>query len=166
MNSRIQVGDRIPDFALPDQHGTVVSAASLLGHGPVVLFFYPRDETPGCTAEACAFRDQYEVFRAAGAQLVGISSDAPERHQRFASRHQLPFVLLSDRGGELRKRFGVPRSLGLLPGRVTYVLDREGVVQHVFESQFAAVKHVEEALRVVRALHHQEAATGGSAAPI
>ena len=147
-----KVGDTIPTFALPSASGEVVSSKQLLGKGPLVVYFYPKDETPGCTAEACAFRDSYEVFSDAGAEVVGISADSPDSHKAFAVNHRLPFVLLSDTGNAVRRAFGVPKTLGLLPGRVTYVIDAEGVVQHVFSSQIQAHRHVEEALLVVRRL--------------
>lgn len=143
---RIEVGDVAADFTLPSQSGEMVSLHQLLAEKAVVLYFYPKDETPGCVAEACAFRDSYDVFRSAGAEVVGISSDSVTSHEAFASRHGLPFVLLSDRGGKVRKRYGVRPTLGLLPGRVTYVIDRQGVVRHVFSSQLDAERHVPEAL--------------------
>lgn len=121
---------------------------SVLGKQPVVICFYPKDDTPGCTREACTFRDMYSDFADAGAQVVGISADTPEKHADFARKHNLPFVLLSDIGNSVRKLLGVPSDLlGLLPGRVTYVVDKFGVIQYVFNSQFRAEKHVEEALK-------------------
>jgi peroxiredoxin Q/BCP len=148
----VQVGDRAPDFTLPDQRGGSLSLSSLLGKGGVVLFFYPKDNTRGCTAEACSFRDNYEVFQEAGAEVIGISSDSADSHQQFADRYSLPYRLLSDPGGAVRARYGVPRTLGILPGRVTYILDRDGVVRHVFDNQFAPKQHVAEALRILRSL--------------
>jgi peroxiredoxin Q/BCP len=145
----IRPGDRAPDFALPDGEGKVVRLADFRGK-PVVLYFYPKDDTPGCTMEACAFRDQYEDFVDAGAVVIGASSDSSASHKSFAKRHRLPFVLLSDRDGALRKAYGVPSTFGLLPGRVTYVIDAEGVVRHVFNSQLAATRHVSEALDALR----------------
>lgn len=151
MGKKLGVGDRIPSFALTDKDGKTVTSESLLGSGPVVLYFYPKDETRGCTAQACAFRDRYEVFKTAGAEVVGISSDDGESHDRFATRHSLPFVLLSDPGAALRKQFGA-RDLGIIPGRYTYVVDREGVIRHMFTSQLQATRHVDEALAMVREL--------------
>lgn len=148
----IAVGDRAPGFTLPSQTGAQVSLADYRGDKAVVLFFYPKDGTPVCTKEACSFRDAYEDFVQAGAVVIGVSSDPVESHQSFASGHRLPFVLLSDVDGSLRKAFGVPKTLGLLPGRVTFVIDKEGIVRHVFSSQFAADQHVAEALAVVRQL--------------
>lgn len=148
----IGVGDRAPDFSLPCQTGEAVRLSDFLGHKAVVLFFYPKDGTAVCTKEACSFRDAYEGFVQAGAVVIGVSSDSAKKHQAFASGHRLPFLLLSDAGGELRKAFGVPRTLGFLPGRVTYVIDKDGVVRHMFNSQFAADRHVSDALAVVRQL--------------
>ena len=120
----IQVGDKAPDFTLSSQAGEQVHLSERLGQRVVVLYFYPKDETPGCTKEACAFRDSHEVFAEAGAEVIGVSSDSVDKHAAFASHHQLPFTLLSDEGGQVRKSYGVPATLGLLPGRVTYVIDR------------------------------------------
>jgi peroxiredoxin Q/BCP len=147
--SGIEPGEPAPDFTLPDADEKLVRLSDLLGK-PVVLYFYPKDETPGCTLEACAFRDQYEDFVDAGAVVVGVSSDSSASHRAFAKRHRLPFTLLADRDGAVRKRYGVPSTLGLLPGRVTFVIDSEGVVRHVFNSQLAATRHVSEALDALR----------------
>jgi peroxiredoxin Q/BCP len=145
----VKVGAQAPEFALPDADGKPVRLADLRGK-PVVLYFYPKDDTPGCTKEACSFRDQYQDFQDAGAVVVGVSSDSSESHRKFAQKHKLPFTLLSDAGGKVRKLYGVPATLGLLPGRVTFVIDGEGVVRHVFNSQLAATRHVEEALGTLR----------------
>jgi peroxiredoxin Q/BCP len=145
----VQVGGRAPDFTLPDANGKDVRLADFAGR-PVVLYFYPKDDTPGCTKEACTFRDQYQDFRDAGAAVLGVSSDSSESHRKFAAKHRLPFTLLADRGGQVRKRYGVPATLGLLPGRVTFVIDGAGVVRHVFNSQLDATRHVKEALHVLR----------------
>jgi peroxiredoxin Q/BCP len=147
----VKVGDRAPDFSLPDAHGRPVNLADFRGQRPVVLYFYPKDDTPGCTKEACSFRDQFEDFKAVGAEVIGVSSDSSESHQRFAAKYSLPFTLVSDQGGQVRKRYGVPATLGLLPGRVTFVIDASGVVRHVFNSQMQATRHVEEALATLRA---------------
>lgn len=149
---KVQVGDLAPDFTLPTQSGEQITLSSFRGKKAVVLYFYPRDYTPGCTAEACAFRDSYEVFRDAGAEVIGVSSDSEESHQRFASSYQLPFSLVSDKGGKLRKLYGVSSVMGLLPGRVTYIIDKEGVVRHIFTAQFAAEKHVAVALETLKSL--------------
>ncbi len=148
----VQVGDRAPDFTANSQAGQPVILSELRGRQAVVLFFYPKDNSAVCTKEACSFRDAYEDFVQAGAVVIGVSSDSAESHRAFASGRRLPFVLLADADDSLRKAFGVPRTLGLLPGRVTYVIDKEGVVRHIFNSQFSADRHVSEALAVVRQL--------------
>ena len=146
------VGDQMPDFSLSSGEGQRVTRADLLGKGPIVLYFYPKDDTPGCTAQACAFRDAYEDFTDAGAVVVGVSSDSAEDHRAFALEYGLPFVILADPDEALREAFGVPKSLGLLPGRVTYVMDRAGVIRHRFVSQLEVLKHVSEALETVQRL--------------
>ena len=154
-SGRIRVGDEAPGFELPSQSGEPVRLRDLTGEKAVVLYFYPRDGTPGCTAEACSFRDEYEAFVEAGAEVVGVSSDSAESHGRFAARNALPFTLLSDEDGKVRKLYGVPSTLGLFPGRVTYVIDRGSTVRHVFSSLLGATRHVEEALAVVRSLNRE-----------
>lgn len=147
-----QTGDRAPTFTAQAHTGQQVALADFQGKHVVVLYFYPKDDSPVCTKEACAFRDAYEDFVQAGAVVIGVSSDSPERHQAFARGQRLPFLLLADESGSLRKAFGVPKTLGLLPGRVTYVIDKAGLVRHVFNSQFSADRHVAEALEIVRKL--------------
>lgn len=149
---RVQVGDFAPDFTLSDQSGGSFHFADVLGKKNVVLYFYPKDNTRGCTAEACSFRDNYADLQHADTEVIGVSGDSVDSHQQFASRYQLPFTLLSDSAGELRKLYGVPSTFGLLPGRVTYVIDCQGIVRHVFSSQFAAAKHVSEALKALESL--------------
>ncbi len=148
----IGVGDQAPDFTLPSQSGKPVRLSDRFGEQVVVLYFYPRDNTRGCTAEACAFRDSHEVFSEAGAEVIGVSSDSADRHAAFAGRYDLPFTLLSDAGGRVRKSYGVPAVLGVLPGRATYVIDRRGTVRHVFNSMTNIDQHVGDALAVVRQL--------------
>ena len=149
---KVSVGDVAPDFTLPDQSGTPVRLGDLVGQKTVVLYFYPKDETPGCTIEARAFRDSYEQFSAKDAQVVGVSSDSVRSHRRFAQRLKLPFLLLSDADGAVRRLYGVEKTLGLLPGRVTYVIDQTGVVRHVYSSQLRATRHPREALMVLSTL--------------
>lgn len=146
----VRAGDVAPDFALPAQDGATVRLADYRGRRAVVLYFYPKDATPICTAEARAFRDSYEVFTEAGAEVIGVSRDPVSAHQQFAARHCLPFILLSDREGTVSRRYGVRRLLGLLGGRVTFVIDRDGIVRHVFASQLEATRHVTEALAALR----------------
>jgi peroxiredoxin Q/BCP len=145
----VGVGSKAPTFTLPSQSGEMVNLMNFLDRRPVVLFFYPKDDTPGCTKEACAFRDDYEEFRKLDAEVVGISSDSVESHRSFAKKHGLPFTLLSDEGGKVRKLYGVSNTFGLFPGRVTYVIDEKGVIRHVFSSQLDARRHVQEALKVL-----------------
>ena len=147
--ARVDVGSKAPDFTLPSQSGEMVSLSDFLGRKPLVLFFYPKDDTPGCSKEACAFRDDHEEFGKLDAEVIGISSDSVESHNSFAARHDLPFTLLSDGEGKVRKLYGVPNTLGLFPGRVTYVIDAEGTVRHVFASQLDVQKHVEEARKAL-----------------
>src|ERR1700678_446919 len=148
----IQVGDKAPDFTLPAQNGQPVRLSDRLGQRVVVLYFYPKDETSGCTAEACAFRDSNEVFSDAGAEVIGISSDSVDKHAAFADHHKLPFTLLSDAGGKVRKLYRGPAALGLIPGRVTYVIDRDGTVRLVINSMMNIGGHVNDALDVVKKL--------------
>jgi peroxiredoxin Q/BCP len=150
---KVQIGDTAPDFTLPAQDGKTVSLQDFIGKSALVVYFYPKDDTPGCTKEACSFRDSYEVFKAASAEVIGISSDSAETHQQFARRYRLPFVLLSDKDGAVRKCYGVPATLGLLPGRVTYVIDKQGIVRHIFSSQFMPEKHIEEALKTLHEIN-------------
>jgi len=152
----VKVGDRAPDFTLPSLTGQPVSLESFLGKKIIVLYFYPKDNTPGCTAEACSFRDSYEAFQEAGAEVIGISSDTEKSHQQFANKHRLPFLLLSDLGGVVRKFYGIPATFGLLPGRVTYIIDKQGIVRHIFSSQFAPQMHVAEALKVLKELSEED----------
>ncbi|KAF3792270.1 Peroxiredoxin Q [Nymphaea thermarum] len=137
---RVSKGSVPPNFTLKDQDGKNVSLSKYKGK-PVVVYFYPADETPGCTKEACAFRDSYEKFKKAGAEVA------------FAKKYRLPFTLLSDEGNKVRKEWGVPSDLfGTLPGRETYVLDRNGAVQLVYNNQFQPEKHVEETLKLLQKL--------------
>ena len=129
-----------------------MSLGDFIGNKPVVLFFYPKDDTPGCTKEACAFRERYEDIRELNAEVIGISSDSVESHRSFAAKHELPFTLLSDEGAKVRKLYGASSTFGLIPGRVTYVLDEEGVIRHIFSSQLGVVEHVEEALEALHSM--------------
>ena len=147
----VGVGDSAPDFTLDSGSGPVALSA-YRGDKVVVLYFYPKDDSYGCTKEACAFRDSFEDFVDAGAEVIGVSSDSVASHESFAGKHRLPFTLVADPGGAVRRQFGVPSTLGMLPGRVTYVIDREGVVRHVFNSQMRIGDHVGQALDVVRRL--------------
>ncbi len=153
LDRALRIGDFAPDFDLPTADGRNFKLSEHRGH-PVVLYFYPKDGSPGCTREACSFRDQYQEFEAMGAEVIGISSDSEVSHRAFATKNALPFPLLSDEGGQLRKKYAVPRAaLGLLPGRVTYVLDEEGRVQYVFNSLNNAIDHVLNAKTILSDSH-------------
>jgi peroxiredoxin Q/BCP len=145
----VKVGEAAPDFTLPDQDGKQVTLSSLKGK-VVVLYFYPKDFTSGCTKEACHFRDAYEDFTEAGAEVVGVSADSQESHRKFRDAYLLPFNLLSDEKGEVKKLYGVAGHL--FPGRVTFVIDKESVVRHVFSSQTDMKAHVDEAMKILKSL--------------
>jgi peroxiredoxin Q/BCP len=150
----LAVGDKAPDFTLASASGETFTLSHLTKgkRRTVVLFFYPKDDTLGCTAEACGFRDLYEEFTGAGAEVVGISSDSEASHRRFAGKHKLRMTLLTDADGTVRRLYGVRPTLGIFPGRATFVIDRDGIVRHVFVSQLRVVTHVGQALAVVRSI--------------
>jgi peroxiredoxin Q/BCP len=151
---RMRVGELVPDFELPDQTGTRLSLSGLLADGPVVLFFYPAAMTPGCTKQACHFRDIGADFRAVGAQRVGISNDPVDRQQRFAERHDFDYPLLSDEDGAVARIFGVSRSglLGRLTPvkRTTFVIGTDQRVVKIISSELNMDLHADEALRALR----------------
>jgi thioredoxin-dependent peroxiredoxin len=149
-----RVGDPAPDFTLPSQDGTPVTLSDLTREGTVVLFFYPKDETPICTKEACAFRDSHEVFKDAGARVVGVSADSVSSHGSFARNHRLPYLLLSDEKREVQAKYGVAPmfGIGIFTGRVTFVIDKKGVVRHAHSARFESQGHVDEAMAVVKQL--------------
>ncbi|MCP3059512.1 peroxiredoxin [Myxococcus sp. K38C18041901] len=158
-NKLLKQGDVLPDVTLTGPGNQPVRLKDLVGQKVLVVYFYPRDDSPGCTVQACGLRDQYEDFVAAGAEVVGISADSVASHQGFAAKHRLPFLLLSDAQGTAREAFGVGTSfLGMLPGRVTFVVDRQGIVQDSFESQIRVGEHVRRALELVRSLAPKSAA--------
>lgn len=149
----LEIGDKVPEFTLKNQDGKLFNISSVIGKKNLVVYFYPKDDTPGCTAEACSFRDQFEVFREADAEIIGISSQSVESHKKFAEKHRLNFTLLSDEDKSVRKMFGVKGDLfGLIPGRVTFVIDKNGKVVFKFNSQTKAEQHVSEALSVLKSL--------------
>jgi peroxiredoxin Q/BCP len=150
--AEIKPGTRVPDDVTFTGAEGPVRLGDLIGDKVIVLYFYPRDETSGCTAEACSFRDLYQDFQDAGADVIGVSRDSAESHERFKTHHRLPFRLLTDKGGVAAKALGVKKDFGLIPGRVTFVIDRGGVVRMRFDSQIQAKKHVSEALEIVRSL--------------
>jgi peroxiredoxin Q/BCP len=147
----IEIGDKIPSFELKDQNGKLFRIDSVVGEKNLVIYFYPKDDSPGCTKQACSFRDQYEDFMEADAMVIGISGQSVESHKKFAEKHNLPFTLLSDEGNNVRKMFGVPSNMfGAIPGRVTYVVNMDGIVILTFNSQTNVTRHVEEALDVLK----------------
>ena len=151
----LHIGDSAPDFELPDQQGETIKLSDFTGKKNVVLYFYPKDETPGCTREACRFRDEYEVFSQHNTEVIGISYDSVKSHQRFTTKRKLPFILLSDRNKAVGRAYGVKSSLfGLLPGRETFIIDKKGIIRGHFVSQFQAERHIDEALKVVKGLIH------------
>jgi peroxiredoxin Q/BCP len=154
----LDAGDKAPNFTLPKANGETFTLADALGRRTVVLFFYPKDDTPGCTVEACTFRDNYEAFAQAGADVVGISSDSAASHDGFASKHRLPMTLLTDAEGKVRALYGVKSTLGFMPGRATFVIDKAGTIAHVFVSQLRVKSHVEKALAVVKGLQQAQPA--------
>jgi len=147
--SKLKAGDAAPDIVARTSDGIEFRLRDFRGKSGLVLFFYPKDGTRICTAEACAFRDSYQRFQDAGFEVVGISGDSNGSHAEFASENRLPFPLLADEDGSLRRLFGVPKVLGLLPGRATYVINREGVVCSIFSAAFASDEHVHQALQAI-----------------
>jgi thioredoxin-dependent peroxiredoxin len=155
----IKVGDKAPDFTLLTQLGDNLTLSEFFGKKNVVLYFYPKDETVGCTKEACFFRDNYEELTKLGAEVLGVSGQSVESHKSFASHYGLPFVLLSDVANKVRQLYGVPSSMGIIPGRVTYIIDKKGIVRHIFNSQTQAQRHVEEAKKTLMELEKEEKST-------
>ena len=149
----LKVGDKLPVFKAKDADGNDFDSQEFVGKKPLVIYFYPKDNTPGCTAEACSFRDRFEDFKDLGAEIIGISSDSVVSHQKFAKQYKLPFILLSDTDKKITNLFGVPSGLfGLLPGRVTYVVDKNGIIKLIFNSSLMATKHISKALEVIKEL--------------
>jgi peroxiredoxin Q/BCP len=155
----VKVGDIAPDFTLPPQIGDDVTLSEFFSKKNVVLYFYPKDETKGCTKEACTFRDNYEELTNLGAEVIGVSGQSVESHKSFASHYGLQFILLSDEGNKVRELYGVPSSMGIIPGRVTYIIDKKGIVRHIFNSQTQAQKHVEEAKKTLLEIEKKENGT-------
>ena len=146
----LQVGDKIPNFTAIASDGSIFDSHVIIGKQPVVIYFYPKDDTRVCTEQACTFRDQYEDFKALGAEVIGVSSDSVASHQKFSKRYNLPFILLSDQDKKIRRLFGVPNDLlGLIPGRVTYVANNEGIIQLVFNSMSGKI-HIKKALAIIK----------------
>lgn len=150
---QVKIGDKAPDFTLLSQTGESVTLSDLIGKKNIVLYFYPKDESKGCTRQACAFRDKYEVFTDLGAEVIGISSDDIKSHKAFADKYNLPFILLSDEKKKVRKLYGVKSTFGVIPGRITYIIDKKGIVRHVFSSQFKPKRHIKEAIEALKKIN-------------
>ncbi|MEO5775542.1 MAG: peroxiredoxin [Flavobacterium sp.] len=148
----LQIGDRIPDFSAIDNNGDLFDSNEVVGKKPAVIYFYPKDDTRICTEQACSFRDQYEDFKALGAEVIGVSGDSLKSHIAFANKYNLPFILLSDGDKKIRKAFGVPNDyLGLIPGRATYVADKKGFIQLIFDSTSGKI-HIDKALEILKTM--------------
>ena len=145
----LKVGDKLPEFSLVDQFGKLRTNKEIEGK-TFVLFFYPKDDTPGCTIEACGFRDKYDLFKILGAEVWGISNGDSRSHFEFANKNNLQYPLLCDSDNMLRREFGVPKYLGLIEGRVTYIVDSKGILRHIFEDLLNGPAHIKEALRVLK----------------
>lgn len=148
----LKEGDPAPRFRLPSSTGSSVSLDDFLGKKNLVLYFYPKDNSPGCTREACSFRDSHSAFKELNAEVVGISGDGQATHERFARTEHLPFILLSDSDGTMRRAYGVKRTLGVIPGRVTFVIDKQGIIRRIYSAQLRSERHVTEALTVLKSI--------------
>lgn len=155
----VKVGDKAPDFTLPSQMGDNVTLSEYFGKKSVILYFYPKDESLGCTKEACTFRDNYEELANLGAEVLGVSGQSVESHKSFATHYGLPFILLADVDNKVRDLYGVRSTMGIIPGRVTYIIDKKGIVRHVFVSQTQAQRHVEEAKKTLVEIDKEEKVT-------
>ncbi len=147
---KLKIGDKIPFFDLKDQNGKIRTSEKL--NKPLVLFFYPKDDTPGCTIEACGFRDKYDLFKILGAEVWGISNSNSQSHLEFANKNKLPYPLLCDKDNKLRRKFGVPKKLGFIEGRVTYIIDSNGLIIHIFEDLLNGPAHIKEAIKALKNL--------------
>ena len=147
----LKIGDKLPNFSAKDTNGNIFNSLDYIGKQPLVIYFYPKDDTPGCTAQACSFRDNYQEFKDLGAEVVGISSDTVTSHLKFKSKFNLPFILLSDNDKKLRKLFGVQNNLFIIPGRETFVMDKNGIIIMIFNSMSAEI-HIEKALKTLKEL--------------
>jgi len=152
MAKTIGEGEKAPDFSLKAQDGRTISLHDFLGKSNVVLYFYPKDFTVGCTAEAKAFSENYDEVLKMGAEVMGVSSDSQETHDKFADSCHVRFPLLSDEGGKVRDVYGVKHTLGIVPGRVTFVIDKTGVVRRVYSSQVNPARHVAEAVQALKTI--------------
>ena len=148
----LRIGDKIPFFRLKDQNNDIRSSEKL--NKPLILFFYPKDDTPGCTIEACGFRDKYDLFKILGAEVWGISNGDSQSHLEFANKHKLQYPLLCDINNTLRRKFGVPKIIGFIEGRVTYIIDSNGIIVHIFEDLLNGPAHIKEAIKALKKLQN------------
>ena len=144
----LKIGDKIPSFCLKDQNGNTRTSEEL--NKALVLFFYPKDDTPGCTIEACGFRDKYDLFKILGAEVWGVSNENSQSHLEFANKNKLQYPLLCDIDNKLRETFGVPKKLGFIEGRVTYIIDSNGIIIHIFEDLLNGPAHIKEAIKALK----------------
>ena len=147
---KLRIGDQIPSFSLKDQTGRIRTSNRL--NKPLVLFFYPKDDTPGCTIEVCGFRDKYDLFKILGAEVWGISNGSSKSHLGFANKNKHQYPLLCDQHTILRNQFGVPKQLGFLEGRVLYIINSDGVIKHIFEDLLNGPAHIKEAIKALKKL--------------
>lgn len=149
----LKVGDEAPDFTLINQDGKTVSLSDYKGKKNVVLFFYPKDQTQGCTKEACSFRDNYETITDLGAEVIGINGDGTSSHKAFADKHSLPYHLVSDKGSQVRKAYGVSTMFFILPERITFVIDKQGIIQYVHNEKSDPTDHITKAIEALQKLN-------------
>ncbi len=149
----IKEGELFPTFTLKDENGNDFDLNRLIGVENIVLYFYPKDETPGCTKQACSFRDSFHEFQKLNCTIIGISNDTHRSHNSFKKNHQLQFKLLSDHKGIIRKKIGIPKDIfGLIPGRCTFVINKKGVIIKIIRSSINMQKHINEALKTLNAV--------------
>lgn len=149
----LKVGDEAPNFTLVNQDGKTVSLSDYKGKKNVVLFFYPKDQTQGCTKEACSFRDNYETITDLGAEVIGINGDGTSSHKAFADKHSLPYHLVSDKGSQVRKAYGVSTMFFILPERITFVIDKQGIIQYVHNEKSDPTDHITKAIEALQKLN-------------
>jgi peroxiredoxin Q/BCP len=148
---KVKVGDPAPDFEGPTSDGSKLGLKDFFGKKNVVLYFYPKDDTPGCTKEACSFRDNLQSVRKMETEIVGVSLDSVESHKKFTSKYKLPFPLISDKEKRIAQAYGVLKDTGTSTNRVTFIIDKTGKVANVFP-KVDVTKHTEEVVAALKAL--------------